>query len=283
MLDTGNPLPDPDRNGPAIAVVVNGQPYLVDAGEGVWRGMGREGPDYDGRFPAFKRQSNTLAQIFLTHLHNDHTLGLPAAILGPWTLGKTKPPHVYGPPGTEELVEHILIAYRRDIDFRIYSPTRKNDTGWRAVAHEITEPGLIYEDANVKVRAFKSCHATWPLTFAYRFETPDRVIAVSGDTRPCPGVVAAAKGADILLHEVYALGSLDQAPWPNTAEEIKRLKKLWHTSTEELAEIANEVQPKLLVLYHEQNWSGDPEQTVTELERFGYKGKVISSRDRDIF
>jgi ribonuclease Z len=285
MLGTGNPLPYPHRNGPSIAVVVNEQPYIFDAGEGIWHGMGREMPYFGAsRIKGFALRQNQATRLFITHLHSDHTLGVPALLLAPWALGRTEPVQVYGPPGTAELVEHVLIAYRRDIDYRVYSPTEKNDSGWRAEPHEISEEGLVYEDGNVRVHAFKACHGLWPFPIAYRIEAPDKVIAISGDTTPCPGVTKAAQGADILLHEVVSIDSTRNDVWPGgQAIPVPQQMKMMHTTTKELAELAQEIQPELLVTYHEQNFSDNPNAIVEEIASFGFKGKVISARDGDIY
>jgi ribonuclease Z len=285
MLGTGNPLPYPHRHGPSIAVVVNEVPYIFDVGAGIWHGMGREMPQFGGnRIAGITLRRNRATRAFITHLHSDHTLGLPALILAPWALGRTEPVHVYGPEGTNELVDGILMAWRRDIDYRVYSPTEKNDTGWRAIAHEIKAEGLIYEDANVRVLAFKARHGLWPFPLAYRIETPDRVVAISGDTTLCPGVRKAAEGADLLFHEVVSVQALRNDIWPGQQTiPVPDQMKIMHTTTEELAQLAAEVRPGMLITYHEQNFTGNPDAIEEELRRFGYDGRFASARDGDIF
>src|SRR5712692_6771968 len=82
VLGTGTPLADPERSGPAVAVVVNGSAYLVDCGPGVVR-----------RAAAAEKNGITalavekLKIVFITHLHSDHTLGYPDLIFSPWVLG----------------------------------------------------------------------------------------------------------------------------------------------------------------------------------------------------
>lgn len=288
MLGTGNPLPYPQRSGTSIAVIVNETPYIFDAGDGAWHAMGKEMPYFgQNRLKGFTLKNDAANKLFITHLHSDHTLGIPAFILSGWTLGGTVAKNIYGPPGTRELVEGILQAYRRDIDYRIYSPTEKNDTGWRAQGHEISQEGLAYQDNNVKVYAYKACHGLWPFPISYRVETPDRVIAISGDTTAdCDGIRQASKGADILLIE----GITHQGPakgkdaWPQHKKiPVADQKKIMHSSTKEIAALANENKPKLLVTYHEQNYTDNPNQMEEEIRRFGWKGKYASARDGDIY
>lgn len=286
MLGTGHPVPNPNRNGPAVAIIVNEQPYLFDTGEGIWRATGASS-EFWGFGGAVKGlHPSKLKYVFLTHLHSDHTIGLPAILIQAWgfgSMGRKAPAQVWGPPGTKKLVNHIVEAYQGDIVERVYGPTHKNDSGWRSVGHNIDAPGIVYQDDNIKVEAFLSKHSDYPRTYAYRVTTPDRVIAISGDTTPAEGVLDAAKGADILLHEVYGLEHLGNAPWGKGGGGIGKIIGLFHTSTKELAEIANQTRPGLLVLYHEQNYSDDPDTNVREIRQYGYRGKVISSRDGDVF
>lgn len=278
MLGSGNPLPDPTQSGPGVAVIVNEIPYIVDAGEGIWRAMGREMKRFGGgKIKGFEMQSFAWKQVFITHLHSDHTLGLPAIILSPWNFHRSDPPHIYGPPGTKDLVDGILFAYRHDIAFRVYGDEHINDTGWRAVAHEIWQSGLVYEDKNVKVKAFQTEHSTAPMPYVYRFETPDKVITISGDTRSTDAVLKASEGANILIHEVYGLDDIEKAPY------VPEMAARYHTSTKDLAALVIKIKPDLLVLYHTQNYSDNPNQLVEEIGRYGYKGKVINARDRDIY
>jgi ribonuclease Z len=113
MLGTGTPLPDPDRSGPSTAIVVNGTGYIVDAGTGVVR---RAAAARDKGVKALEPTNLRIA--FLTHLHADHTLGLPDLILTSWIMGRKEPLELYGPAGTREMVEHILQAYDVDIKVR---------------------------------------------------------------------------------------------------------------------------------------------------------------------
>ena len=106
VLGTGTPNADPDRSGPALAVVVNGTAYLVDAGPGIVR-----------RAAAAQRQGidalapKLLDNVFITHLHSDHTVGLPDLIFTPWVLERVKPLAVYGPPGVKAMTDHLEAAY----------------------------------------------------------------------------------------------------------------------------------------------------------------------------
>ena len=274
MLGTGTPNPDPDRSGPAVAVVVNNTPYLVDFGPGVVRRAAAMSPSYGGAIEGL--ETDKLEIAFLTHLHSDHTAGLPDLILTPWVLGRDKPLEVYGPDGLQSMVAHILEAYEADIRYRVDGLEPANDEGWRVNAHVIDER-KIYADDNVIVEAFRVRHGTWANAFGFRFTTPDRVIVISGDAAPDAAIEEYAKGADILIHEVYSV------------EGFGRRDEFWqkyhsnnHTSAHELGEIAARVKPKLLVLQHVLFW-GSSEETVLEEVREKYSGEVVLGRDLDVF
>jgi ribonuclease BN (tRNA processing enzyme) len=88
-------------------------------------------------------------------------------------------------------------------------------------------------------------------SFAYRFECADRSIVISGDTRPSPALVALARGADVLVHEVMHLPSLDAliASEPSAATLREHLLAS-HTTTEQVGRIATEAGVGTLVLSH---------------------------------
>src|SRR5262245_53402781 len=115
MLGTGTPRPDPERAGPATAVVVNDTPYLVDFGAGVIR---RVTAAYERGVTALGYGGVNIKTVFLTHLHSDHTIGYPDLILTPWTTGRREPLEVYGPPGLEAMTTNVLKAWQVDIETR---------------------------------------------------------------------------------------------------------------------------------------------------------------------
>jgi ribonuclease BN (tRNA processing enzyme) len=275
MLGTGNPNPSPSQSGCSVAIVVNDIPYIVDFGPGLIRKAAAMSPSYGGSIKGLEVQN--IKTAFLTHLHSDHTTGYPDLILTPWVTGRDEPLEVFGPEGIKDMTENIIKAYDADIKYRIYGDEPGNNTGWRVKCHEFSKEGVIYQDENVRVEAFPSKHGTWPNAFGFRFTTPDRVIVISGDTRPNDKVVEYASGADVLIHEVYSRKGFE-----TKSDEWKRYHSEHHTSTAELGEIASKCQPGLLVLYHILFWGSSEEEIVNEIAE-EYSGKVISGRDLDIY
>jgi ribonuclease BN (tRNA processing enzyme) len=240
LLGTGTPVPDPDRSGPATAIVVDDSAYLVDFGPGVVRRA--ESAALTRRLPAV--EPGNLKVAFVTHLHSDHTAGYSDLIFTGWTSGRTVPLQVYGPSGLESMTEHILQAYQVDIETRTNRDgnQRRFPDGWKVKAHEI-KSGVIYKDEKVTVTAFATKHAME--IYGYRFDTPDRRIVISGDTNPVEATVQACNSCDVLIHEAQPLELLAKMP-----ESMQLFVAKYHTTTEQLAELAQKAKPKLLVIYH---------------------------------
>ena len=271
LLGTGTPNADPDRSGPATAIVVNDTPYLIDFGPGVVRRAAA----------AFRKgikglEVKNLSRAFATHLHSDHTAGLADLILTPWVLERAAPLEVYGPQGIAAMTDHILQAYREDIDIRLRGGEPSNKTGYKVVAHEI-KPGVIYKDANVTVKAFRVDHGSWREAYGFRFETADRTIVISGDCRPSQSIIENCNGCDVLIHEVYSTTGFAKRP-----PEWQKYHSRYHTSSRELAELANKARPGLLVLIHQLFWGTSEEDLLKEVRR-SYSGKVVSGHDLDIY
>ena len=271
ILGTGNPNSDPDRSGPAVAIVVGDAAYLVDCGPGVVR---RAAAAELHGIQALTAKN--LKIVFITHLHSDHTLGYPDLIFSPWVLGRSEPLEAYGPRGLRRMTGHIEKAWEKDIHVRTTGLEQANLTGYKVDVHEIS-PGVVYTDKNVKVTAFLVKHGIWDQAFGYRFDTADRSIVISGDTAPAESVVAACNGCDVLLHELYNPKGeqLREPHW-------KAYFKSFHTTPEELGEIATRARPRLLVLYH-QVFHKLSEEDLVEQVRQHYSGKFVSARDLGVY
>lgn len=286
LLGTGTPNACPNASGPSSAVVVGDRAYLVDFGPGVVRQASRA---YYKGIDALRPDRLTTA--FCTHLHTDHTAGYPDLIFTPWVLEREKPLVIFGPKGIKSMTEHIQEAYAVDIDFRRHGFERANEAGYQVEVHEIQE-GRIYQDDRISVEAFSVSHGTLE-SYAYKFTTcDDKVIVVSGDTAPLPVMTEKAKGCDILLHEVeYSAGIICREPkWQKYHREV-------HTLSIDLAKIAQQAQPKLLVTYHRiyhmnvqdntQDLDAEMEwrckAILQEIRDAGYDGRVVNGQDLDIF
>lgn len=260
LLGTGIPFPDPERSGPATAVIVGERIFLFDAGPGVMRRMSAAELPVDG-----------VTGVFFTHLHTDHTLGYPDLIFTTWMQGRGRPLEAYGPQGLRAMTDHLLAAFAEDVQIRTRGLARRSATGHGVDVHEIA-PGVIYDSAGVRITAIPVAHGDWPEAFAYRLDAPDRSVVVSGDTRPNENLVRAADSVDVLVHSVYAVA----APQRRSASAYFQQ---YHTSSLELGELAARVQPGLLLLTHIVYGGKTEDELVAGIRRGGFGGRIEVGRD----
>lgn len=275
LLGTGTPIPDPAASGPAVAVVVNGQAYLFDAGAGVVR----QAQAAAEKFRLAALDATNLTRLFITHLHSDHTLGYPDVMLTPWVVGRLHPLEVYGPLGTAAMTDRLKEAYAADIKIRSYGAEGLARRPLDVRVHEISQPGEVYQDANITVRALNVRHGSWPQAFGYAIDTAGRSIVISGDTAPTEEITKACRECDVLVHEVYSDDRFKIVFGP----ERGSYHSSFHTSTTQLAEIAAKSKPKLLVLYHQLYFGPRDEVDLEKEIRRTYSGNVVNGRDLSLY
>jgi len=271
LLGTGTPISNPEKSGPSLAIVINGASYVVDCGPGVVR---RASAANEKGITALA--TSKLKKLFITHLHSDHTAGYPDFIFTPAVLHRKEPLEVYGPVGLQNMTQHILEAYKEDIAIRINGLEKGEPEGYLVNVHEVNS-GIVYKDSNITVKAFQVNHGSWKSALGYRFETADKIIVVSGDCSYSEQLIKNAKGCDILVHEVYSEKGL-----ATKGKDDKAYFTSFHTSTTELAKIANLVQPKLLVLSHQLPLGVSLPSLLEEI-KVKYKGAVVNGNDLDVY
>jgi ribonuclease Z len=216
--------------------------------------------------------------VFLTHLHSDHTLGLPDLILTSWVMGRSTPLRVFGPHGTKAMTDHILAAWAEDIDIRTNGLEHGRPGGQRVDAREI-RAGVAYDSGGVKITAIAVPHGSWKEAYAYRIDTPRKSIVVSGDTRYSAELARAAAGVDVLIHEVYASANVQPESRPG-GDAWPKYMTSFHASDVEVGRVAAKAKPKLLVLYHiVGQWTA--EELTAGVRKGGYRGKIVVANDLD--
>ena len=285
----GGPRGSADRSQPSNVLIVNGKPYLIDAGNGVAGQLLRAGVPF-----------TNIRQIFITHNHDDHNADWGTLMGRAWTSGQYEPMTVYGPRGTESMRKGFLQYFAPNAAAHYLEGAVNVPPAKVILAHDIPGPGLVYQDGNVRVTAVENCHYHfskgspgygWQQSFAFRFQTPDRVIVFSGDTGACGDVlVKFAAGADILVHEVIDLEAIEAALAARTAdgsnslpgqrEALMNHMRTEHTTAEEVGRVAGAAGVKMLVLTHivPGTLPGD-ERRYTEPIRRSYSGPVVVAHD----
>jgi ribonuclease BN (tRNA processing enzyme) len=240
LLGTGGgPTPKKNRSAPAEVILVDGQAYVIDCGNGVGR-----------QLAAAQVRFSALSNVFITHHHSDHNADYGNLLLLAWETDLAHRVDTWGPPPLTKMTELFLQLNDYDIQTRIVDEGRV-PLAPLIVPHEITASGPVMEDARVKVSAALVHHPPVVPAFAYRFDTADRSIVISGDTSPSESLVALAKDADVLVHEVMHLPSLEKliASEPN-AVRLKEHLLAAHTTCEDVGRIATAAGVKTLVLSH---------------------------------
>ena len=270
ILGSGTPNPNPERGGSAYAVIVDNTPYLVDFGPGTIRSFAALMPAWGG---GMKEMDVTkIEHAFLTHIHSDHTTGLSDLLLTPWIMGRENKLNLYGPKGLEKMAGSLLDAYADDIDYRMNGTQPSNGTGYQFNFTELAD-GVVFQDINLKVEAFKVNHGDFEDAYGFRFTSKDKVIVFSGDTGPSKSLERYAKDADILVHEVYS-----NAGFLKKTKDWQIYHRGHHTSTYEVGEIASRAKPKLLVLSHILFWGAD-ERDILEETRTTFSGNIKIAED----
>jgi ribonuclease BN (tRNA processing enzyme) len=286
----GGPLPSATRAQASNAVVVNGAIYLVDAGNGVLRQLAQAG-----------LEPRRVGQVFITHNHDDHNADWGTLMGANWSAGRMQPTTVYGPAGTEAMLQGFLAYFAPAAQIRLLDSKVPRTPQELFKAKDVTAPGLVYQDAHVKVTATPVCHYHFGanaeagkahVSWAYRFDTADRSIVFSGDTGECAAqLVPFAKGADLLVHEVIhldlmgkalkeALGRLPVPAEPGRFESMMRHMAEDHTSPEDIGRLAQAAGVKAVVLTHLLPGAPqDRDSDYTDGVKKFFDGPVTAARD----
>jgi ribonuclease BN (tRNA processing enzyme) len=278
------PPPRPHRAQFSNLLIVNGTLYVVDAGDGVTRRIAK------ARFNV-----RDVGTIFITHHHDDHTAGLGTLMSAAWDNQRTKSINVYGPPRTEDLVKAAVQYFTISAEIRIADGGRTIPIEQLFFGHDVN-PGVIYQDANIKVTTIENTHFAFHKgaaagkhkSYSYRFDTPHRVIVFTSDTGPFDSLVDLANGADLLVSEANSIEQRMQdlirsGQWQvMTVEEQTRIKRQTaegHLSTEDVGKLAARAAVKAVVLSH-LTWKADDDySTWADEVKKHFSGPVFIAKD----
>ena len=274
ILGTGTPVPMADRTGPGVAVITNGEAYVFDAGGGMVKRATQAWERYD--IPELYPQD--IKYLFLTHLHSDHIHDVSELATHRW-WGREQRLSVYGPKGIADYVKHLTSMAAIEADVRAAGTPEQLVTdrlGYMASATEI-EDGIVFSNADITVEAFTVPHGEIKPAFGYKITTRDKTIVISGDTSYSEALAEKAKGADLLIHEVFSGDRLSQQ-----SEFWQQYHGSSHTSATQVAAVANIARPGLVVLTHILFFNATAEEIVAEVKR-SYDGDVVVANDLDMF
>lgn len=271
LLGTGGgPRPRKANSASAQVIVAGGAAYVIDCGDGVARQLAFAGIPLAA-----------LRGVFITHHHSDHNADYGNLLLLAWTAGLRTPVEAWGPPPLTKMTRLFFEMNQYDIDVRTANEGRVPLVPL-IHPHQITAGGAVMADENVKVTAALVDHPPVVPAFAYRFDTPDRSIVISGDTAPSANLEKLARGANVLVHSVMFPAAIDRlvARVPNAAS-LKASILAHQTSAEQAGRIAQFAGVGTLVLSHFVP-PDDPELTPemwAAAARTHFQGTVIVGAD----
>ncbi len=233
ILGSGNPMPDPNRAGPATLVRSSVGDLLFDCGRGVLM-----------RGAAVGMMPGAIRALFLTHLHSDHITDFNDIVTMRWAMTFAESPlEVYGPVGTAELVRATETMLEPDIGYRL---AHHEDLSWRP-SETVTEvaTGPVFEQGAVRVTAAPTDHAPVKPTVGFRVDDGDRSVVIAGDTVPCDGLDQLCAGADLLVHTVVRRDLIEAFGLPRLIDVLD-----YHSDVAQAAQTAARGGVKTLVLTH---------------------------------
>jgi ribonuclease Z len=279
LLGTSSPIHTLHRFGPSQVITDGKTRIMVDTGWGSTLRL------YQAAMPP-----QTMDAVFITHLHSDHTTDLADFLVMRWVGGIRGPIPIYGPAGTSRMVKGFQEAMAADTKYRLdHHGDKLWSGGLAADVHEIEagdEPVAVADIGGISVKAFEVDHFPVKPAYGYRFEKDGRAIAISGDTNPCPGLLAGSKDADIMVcdsmnlammkvleKQLRSMGNDIQASMLEDAHN-------YHAPIEAMAETAQKAGVKHLVISHVMPPVGDEQeaQFVTGLDEI-FSGKITVGRD----
>ena len=254
------PAPGAQSAGTSTLVEFGAERVVIDVGRGAVQRLQQVGVN-----------PNQISAVFLTHLHSDHTVGLPELWLSGWWRGRGTPLEVYGPQGTGAMSAGFLRAWSYDIDIRTNPPERL-DRATAALTARDVEPGVVFDRNGVRVTAIVVDHG--PVrAYGYRVDAGGRSVVFSGDDRASDNLIEAARGADVFVHSIITF-SAEQLADTSAVGRRRRAALEMLGTPEQVGPLFNRTQPRLAVYYHY-----TPDTTIVPRTRAVYSGPLELAED----
>ena len=256
FLGTGSPRPDINKLGPSVLIKNKNEEIILDIGRGTTLRLNQIGNDF-----------SKIKDIYISHFHFDHIVGLPDFWLTSNLWQKKEDTNVYGPKGIKSFCNSIRNAFKEDIKYRYNKNIKSNINCFNF--SKINNDSL----KKIKVLPFENSHGHIDNSYGFKIIFKDKKIVYSGDTTYSDNLINNYIGSDILIHEIIATTS-------KIYQNNKKLRKVFstHTSINQIIKILNKAKPKLTILNHALLFGVSEDFVLSEIGK-KYKGKVIFSKD----
>ncbi len=240
-----SPLPSPGRAEACILVEAGDDIYIFDLGNGSMDNL----TQYQVPWPNVKA-------VLITHMHSDHIADLPDAHLQSWVQGRDSPLMVYGPEGINLVTKGFELAYSADYQYR--NEHHGDDMLPMSIAGfntiQIIDNQLIPNDTpGLEILPFVVDHYPVNSAFGFKISYKGRTVVISGDTIHDGSVQKYSKDVDLLVHSAISIDIVERmrgvAPIPQLDKILFDIQD-YHTTIEEVGEIARDANVKHLLIYH---------------------------------
>lgn len=265
LLGTGCPALHPRRAGAGLLVEAGDTRLLVDCGHGVAQRLAEAGLPAAG-----------LTAVLATHRHSDHLADLWTLVVGGWHQGRPGPLRLLAEPAVGRLARGLEAAWAEERAQRLAFEARPNRDGFGLVVEPL-EAGARLAFPGLEVEVVAVDHRPVEPAFGFVFRAGGRSLAVSGDTRPSAALVEAARGCDLLVHEVFLHRAMPVVPGVREAATVAAVAS-YHTAAEAVGPIARAARAGALLLTHIVPPSADPAVLLAEASA-AYAGPVIVGED----
>ena len=255
FLGTGTPRPDINKLGPSILLKYKEHEILFDVGRGTTLRLDQINNNY-----------TKIHNIYISHMHYDHIVGLADFWLTSNLWQKNKNTNVYGPEGIKEFCKELKKSYAKDLDYRY----KKNGI---SELNCINHKDIKKYDNTLSIKTFENDHGHIENSYGFKIKFGNKKIVYSGDTTYSKNVVENSKNADILIHEIMSVSE-------KIFDKNKRLRAVarTHTNINQLVRILNKARPKLTILNHALLFGVKEKYVLSEIKK-GYDGNVIFAND----
>lgn len=265
LLGTGCPSVSTRRYGAAQLAECSGTKLLIDCGSGVTQRLTEAGV-----------KVAAIDAVLITHLHSDHVVDLWQVLVSGWHQGRQQPLRVVAPPGFGGYVAAIEAAWEPERVQRLAFEQRPNRDGFRFAVEEIAA-GRRLTIGDIEVEAVPVDHRPVVPAYGFVLRAGGLATALSGDTRPCPALIEAARGCDLLVHEVFAHAAMPPVPGVRDPATISAVAS-YHTLSTDVGEVASAAAARCLALTHIVPPDVDPASLLADARRH-YAGPILVGED----